>query len=263
MGPKTSNKEQISEKSEISEGKNNKKLEMEKRKIRFEITKKIYDEVLAANFHQSDIAALLLIPVAFLASAATFLFSFLLEHGISVKLMGIDFIPLLFLSYIFFTLSGILVFFEIIGPGFQISGWPPQEKGPKKAENVKSILFFKFISELNVNDWMNILFTKEITEKPKEFLETDELQEKIIYDFVVESYQLAKKAQGKVKKNLLAHLFFYPSFCSLFLMTYAGIISYLNGWNFATQSLTVLILAVFGRIEIKVFKKYLKQPSQS
>lgn len=69
----------------MSSEKGNEKIEKDDRKkIRLEIAETIYKEVLNANFHQSDIAARILTPVAFLTAAATFLFNFFLENNITV-----------------------------------------------------------------------------------------------------------------------------------------------------------------------------------
>ena len=93
----------------------------EERKIRYEIVKNIFDEIQEANLHQSEISARILIPVAFLTAATISLYRLFVDMGISVDLMEKDFTPILFLLlvlYIIFTVGGILIFFEVIGPSF-------------------------------------------------------------------------------------------------------------------------------------------------
>ena len=237
----------------------------DEKKTRLEIAKNIFEEVLKANLHQSEKAARLLIPIAFLTGAATFLFNFFLENNISATWKGINFIPVLFLVYLFCTIGGTISIIETIGPSFEIKGWPRDgrekgekgEKGEKRSEGPESLLFFKFILKKEANEWMNI-FLKEETRKLEGYLETDKLRDKLIHDYVVESYQLAKKTHGKVKKNLAAHLLFYVSFCSLLLMAYSGIVSYLNLWNWTAKFLIILILAVFGYLSLEIGRKYFR-----
>jgi hypothetical protein len=232
--------------------------ESEERKIRLEIAKNIFDEVLEANLHQSEISARLLIPVAFLTAAAVSLFGFFVDKGISVTFMETDItpiIPILFLLYILFTLGGILVFFEVIGPSFFLENLPiPTEK----QKNPKSALFFKFIAEIDIDKWIGHFCRKE-QDKSEEFLEIADLQEKLIYDYIAESSLLAKKTQGKVKDNLFAHLFFYLSFCCLLLMACIGILSYLEVSDWFILFLSVVIAHIFGYIEVQVFRKYRKE----
>ncbi len=229
--------------------------ELEERKIRLEIAKNIFDEVLEANLHQSEISARLLIPVAFLTAAAVSLFKLFVDEEISVTFMEADIISILFLLYILFTLGGILVFFEAIGPSFFLENLPiPTEK----QKNPKSALFFKFIAEIDIDRWIGHFCRKE-QDKSEEFLELADLQEKLIYDYIAESSLLAKKAQGKVKDNLFAHLFFYLSFCCLLLMTCIGILSYLDVSRWFILFLSVVIAHIFGYIEVQVFRKYRKE----
>lgn len=227
----------------------------DERKVRLEIAKNIFDEVLEANLHQSEIAARLLIPVAFLTAATVSLFRFFVDKNISVEFMGINIISILFVLYIIFTVGGILVFFEVIGPSFFMVNWPTsteRQKGPKSA------LFFKFIAETSIDKWISY-FHETKSGEPKRFLGIDELQDKLIYDYTAESSLLAKKAQGKVKDNLFGHLFFYPSFCSLLLMTSTGVLRYLDASHWLIFGFGVPIVCFFGYIEIQVFKKYKKE----
>lgn len=136
-----------------------------------------------------------------------------------------------------------------------MGGWPPKTESPGGPE---SILFFKLITKLKSDEWVETFFKKG-TGKQENYLETDELRDKLIYDYAVESYQLAQKTMGKVRTNLIAHMFFYASFCSVFLMAYTAIISFLDIWSSTTNGLIFLILFVFGYIEVKVFRKYIKQ----
>jgi hypothetical protein len=232
---------------------------MDDKKVRLEIAKNIFEEVLDANLHQGEKAARLLIPVTFLTSAATFLFNFFLEKNISVTWGRIDFFPILFLAYLTFTLAGAICIIEIIGPSFEIKGWPgrgkTKKKKQKKVKGPESLLFFKFIMNKEGSEWMDV-FLKEKAKNLEGYFEIDALQDRLIHDYVVESYQLAKKTYGKVKKNLLAHALFYVSFCSLLLMAYSGVISYLDMWNWATKALTVFILIIFGLLIVKVIQKY-------
>lgn len=234
----------------------------DEKKARLEIARNIFEEVLKANLHQSEKAARLLIPIAFLTGATTFLFNFFLENNISATWRGINFIPVLFLVYLFCTIGGTISIIETIGPSFEIKGWPRDggEKGErreKRSEDPESLLFFKFILKKEANEWMNV-FLKEETRKLEGYLETDRLRDKLIHDYVVESYQLAKKTHGKVKKNLVAHLLFYVSFCSLLLMAYSGIVSYLNLWNWTARFLIILILAAFGLLSLEIGRKYFR-----
>ncbi|MGD2247588.1 MAG: hypothetical protein PVF58_04220 [Candidatus Methanofastidiosia archaeon] len=239
------------------------------KKIRLEIAKSIFKEVLDANLHQGEKASRLLIPVTFLVAAATFLFEFFLGNNVSAVWRGIDFIPVLFLLYLIFTLAGAIVIIETIGPSFEIKGWPGENKGKEKKDkgkkkknkgkeedkNPESLLFFKFIIKKDVSDWMKI-FLNEEAKKLNTYLETDNLHNRLIHDYVVEAYQLAKKTQGKVKKNFFSHILFYISFCSLVLMTYSGIVSYLALWNQVTQLLIGIILCGFGILIFEVIKEY-------
>ena len=109
---------------------------------------------------------------------------------------------------------------------------------------------------------MNI-FMKEETEKLEGYLETDKLQDRLIHDYVVESYQLAKKTHGKVKKNFFSHVLFYLSFCALFLMAYSGTISYFSVWNWATKGLIVLILIIFGLLIFETIREYFESSKKS
>lgn len=235
----------------------------DKKKIRLEIAKNIFEGVLDANLHQGEKAARLLVPVTFLAAAATFLFEFFLENNISAEWRGIDFIPVLFFLYLTFTLAGAIVVIETIGPSFEIKGWPGKNKGKKEKKNkrkkedehLESLLFFKFIIKKDADDWIKIFLDKE-TEKLNEYFEPDRLQNRLIHDYVVEAYQLAKKTQGKVKKNFFSHILFYISFCSLVLMTYSGIVSYLAMWNWATQLLVGVILCIFGILIFGIIRGY-------
>jgi hypothetical protein len=225
---------------------------LEERKIRYQIAEEIFDEILKADLHQSEIARHLLIPITFLTGAATFLFKFLLDHNISFLWADINLIPVFFLLYIFFTVGGIFVFFEIIGPSFYMKKWPSPKKGPK---GPRSTLFFKLISRTDsIEEWVDYFYKKK-DEVPKHFLEVAELQDKLVYDFAVESFQLAKKAHHKSKRNLIAHMFFYPSFCSLLLMAFLGIVSLLGIRNFVSV-FAVAIVAVFVTLELKVIQKY-------
>lgn len=236
----------------------------DEKKARLEIAKNIFEEVLNANLHQSEKAARLLIPIAFLTGAATFLFNFFLENNISATWKGINLIPILFLVYLFFTIGGTISIIETIGPSFEMKGWPSEgrkrekeERGEKGLEGPESLLFFKLILKKEANQWMNIFLEGE-TRKLEGYLENDKLRDKLIHDYVVEAYQLAKKTHGKVKKNLVAHLLFYVSFCSLLLMAYSGIVSYLNLWNWIAEFLTILILAAFGLLSLGIGRKYFR-----
>lgn len=167
--------------------------------------------------------------------------------------MGINIATLLFLIYISLALCATILIIENIGPSFQTEGWPPPKKGPK---GPKSILFFKFISEIDIETWINYFCRIENTEKSEEFLKTDELQNKFVYDCTVESYQLAKKTHGKVKRNLLAHLLFYISFYFFLLMAYLGIISYFNAWDYRAKVFILVVTTFFLYITYKVVMKY-------
>lgn len=225
--------------------------DMEKR---LQIAEKIFKEVLAADLHQSEIANRLLIPVTFLTGAATFLFRFILDKDVVLLSRGINVIPLLFLLYVFFTLCGIFIFFEVIGPSFYTKAWPVPEKGP---DGPPSTLFFKLISKVkNVEVWVDYFCKGE--EDNSRFLDTKRLQEKLIYDYAVESYQLAKKAHEKSRKNLVAHMFFYPSFGLLLLMAFSGVISFLEEWNPVIWGLFGVIVAFFVAVEISIIHKYLR-----
>lgn len=235
----------------------------DKKKMRLEIVKSIFEGALDANLHQGEKASRLLIPVTFLVAAATFLFNFFLENNVSAEWEGIDFIPVLFLLYLIFALAGAIVIIETIGPSFEIKGWPGKTKG-KKEEKTKgkkeekhpeSLLFFKFIIKKDADDWVKIFLNKEVENLDK-YLENDNLHDRLIHDYVVEAYQLAKKTQGKVKKNFFSHILFYISFCSLVLMTYSGIVSYLETWGWATQLLVGIILFIFGILIFGVIREY-------
>jgi hypothetical protein len=224
------------------------------REKRLQITRKIFEEILAADLHQSEIANRLLIPVTFLTSAATFLFGFMLNNDISLFWGEINVIPVFFLLYMAFTIGGIFVFFEVIGPSFYTKQWPVPEKGPK---GPPSALFFKLISKVDdVNKWVSYFSNRE--EKTQTYLDIDELQDKLIYDFSVESFQLAKKVHEKSRKNLFAHMFFYPSFCLLLLMAFSGVISLLEEWNLVAWMVMGFIVAFFVIIEAIVIRKYIK-----
>ncbi|MBU7047159.1 MAG: hypothetical protein HXS54_12070 [Theionarchaea archaeon] len=228
---------------------------LEDRKMRLEIARNIFDEVLEANLHQSEISARLLIPVAFLTAAAISLFRLFVDKEVTVTVMKTDVIPILFLLYILFTMSGILVFFEVIGPSFFLENLPIPSK---KQKNPKSTLFFKFIAETDIDRWIGHFCRKE-QDKSEEFLEIADLQEKLIYDYIAESSLLAKKAQGKVKDNLFAHLLFYLSFCCFLLMACIGILGYLKVSEWVMFFLSVVIVHIFGYIEVQVFRKYRKE----
>ena len=188
--------------------------------FRYKITKQIYDEVLKANLHQSEIASHLLIPIAFLTAAATFSFNFLFQEEISVIFKGINLIPLLFLGYIISTSAGILLFLKVIGPSFYTKDWPQHEERPT------SIFFFKLIGKIEtVEDWMNFII-KNPNNQNNEYIKTEDLTEKAIHDLTLESYQLSKKAIKKVKLNSLANIFFCISVCLFLLMISLGIIGY-------------------------------------
>lgn len=193
-----------------------------------------------------------MIPVAFLTAATISLFKLFVDMGISVDLMGKDFTPILFILlalYVIFTVGGILIFLEVIGPSFFVEIWP-KPKGKQKGP--KSTLFFKYVAETNIDTWMDYLCKKE----SKEFFKIEELQDKLIYDYTVESSLLAKKAQGKVKDNLFAHLFFYPSFCCLLLIACIGVLSYFNALDWIILGSVVLVILIFIYIEIQVLSKY-------
>lgn len=223
---------------------------------RLEIARSIFKEVLDANLHQSEISAHLLVLGTFITGAAIALFALFLQYDISVSCNGINITILLFLTYISLALGATILIIENIGPSFQTKGWPPSEKGPK---GPKSLLFFKFISDTDIETWINYFYKKESTEKSGKFLKTDELLNKFVYDCMVESYQLAKKTHGKVKRNLLAHLLFYISFYFFLLMAYLGIISYFQAWNYVTIAPLFVISAVFLYIMYRVAMKYKKE----
>jgi len=226
--------------------------ETEGKKIRFEIAKSIFKEILDANLHQSEIAARLLIPITFLTGGAVALFA--IEYKISAFWIGIDIIPFLFLLYLFFTLGGTISFFKTIGPSFKWGGkfLSVEERRPKGPD---SLLFFKSIEGMDSNKWMNYFYSEKNEKKLEEFLETDELQNKLAYDYIREAYLLAKKANTKVFYNTIAHWFFFFSFVTLFLMIYVGIISYFGLWGSFTKFLIILALAIFIAIEFGIAEK--------
>ncbi len=240
-----------------------KKREMEEKIIRLEIAKNIFKEVLDANLHQSEIAARLLILVTFIAGGTIALFALFLESDISALWMGIDLIPGLFLAHISFVLIAIIFVVENIGPSFQTEELEPNKESEKprseEAETPKSILFFKFILEEDMNKWISTFHKKESEEKPKEYLETIELQEKFIHDCIMESHLLAKKTHGKVKRNLVAHLLFYSSFYFLFLLACSGIANYFNAWNSETKALIFITSTPFLYIMFRVAKRLKKE----
>lgn len=172
--------------------------------FRYKITKQIYDEVLKANLHQSEIASHLLIPIAFLTAATTFSFNFLFQEEISVLFKGINLIPLLFLGYIISTSFGILLFLKVIGPSFYTKDWPQHEERPA------SIFFFKLIGKIKtVEEWMNF-FIEDPNSQNNDYLKTEDLTEKAVHDLTVESYQLSKKSYKKSKiKFISKHFFLY------------------------------------------------------
>lgn len=220
---------------------------------RIEIARNVFKEVLDANLHQSEISAHLLVLGTLITGAAVALFAIFLEYNISFIWMGVNLTIVFFLVYISLTLSATILIIENIGPSFQTEGWPPKEIGPK---GPKSILFFKFIQEIDIDTWINTFCKKENSKESEEFLKTDELQNKFVYDCMVESYQLAKKTHGKVRRNLLAHLLFYISFYLLLLMAYSGIITYFDAWDSVTIVLILVISVFFLYITYRVAKKY-------
>ncbi len=225
---------------------------MDDEKMRLDVAKEVYREVLSANFHQSEIAARLLAPVAFLTAAATTLFVSFERDGISFLWRDIDFTLVFYLIYLFCTLMGTIFIIEVIGPSFVTKDFkrkrepknsePTQERltGKNELGDPKSILFFKSILEEDKDTWMDVLLNKKI----------GDLQHKFIHDCANESYVLAEKTQKKVIRNLIARLFFYLSFCSLFLMTYTGIVDHLEAWNEVTGFTVVVILITFGIFEV-------------
>lgn len=229
-------------------------------KIRLEIAEKIYREVMGANLHQSEIAARLLAPIAFLTAAAMSLFGSFMRDGITFLWGGVDLVIMFFLVYIFCTLCGTILIIEVIGPSFEIKGgWPLRKKEQKssienpgnkddkeeKLKGLRSIVFFKFILDNEREGWRDTIAKEE----------PEILQKKLLYDYLNESYQLAKKTQGKVKRNLVAHLFFYPSFCSLLLMAFTGIFTYAKAQPWIILYFTGATLLIFGFFEIKKLLK--------
>lgn len=134
----------------------------------------------------------------------------------------------------------------------------PEIPRSKEGEIPKSILFFKYISEEDMNKWINT-FCKKENEKPKEYLETIELQDKFIHDCIMESYLLAKKTHGKVKRNLVAHLLFYSSFYFLFLLACSGTTASFEVWNPETKVLIFIISTPFLYIVYRVAKRLKKE----
>jgi len=156
------------------------------------------------------------------------------------------------LVYIISTIFGILLFFEVIGPSFYTKDWPHTEERPP------SIFFFTLIGKIEtVEEWMSF-FIENINDQNENYLQTEDLKKKAIHDFTIESYQLSKKAIRKVKLNLIAHFFFYISFCSLLLMVYIGIVDHFCSWSSFTMTIPIIIFLIFLYIEYRLIKKAVK-----
>lgn len=247
MGPEKGDKEE------------NKNSTINEEIARLEIAKSVFKEVLDANLHQSEISAHLLVLGTFVTGAAIALFALFLQYEISIIVMKTNFVAVLFLIYILLALSATILIIENIGPSFQTKGWPPPQKRPK---GPKSMLFFKFIQEIDIDEWISYFCKSEESEESKRFLKTDELQDKFIYDCMVESYQLARKTTKKVRYNLLAHILFYISFYFLTLMAYSGMMSYFNSWNVITEIIILVISGIFLYFIYKVFQKYKEEKTK-
>lgn len=101
-------------------------------------------------------------------------------------------------------------------------------------------------------------FIENINDQNENYLQAEDLKKKAIHDFTVESYQLSKKTIRKVKLNLIAHFFFYLSFCSLLLMIYLGIVGRFYSWSIFTLIIPIIIFLIFLYIEYKLIKKVMR-----
>jgi ABC-type multidrug transport system fused ATPase/permease subunit len=127
----------------------------------------------------------------------------------SIIIYGLDLSLFSFAAYILFVLLGTGLYLYALGPSLNIPAWSIDKK--TKA-SVKSLLFFKTISSVEIEVW-----------KTQWTLSNSEIQEKMMNNLITESYLIAQKVETKNKLMSVGSIFFrlsiaclIPLVCSLF-----------------------------------------------
>ena len=164
------------------------------------LARESFKEVLASDEHEDSKAQRILTAMAFLTAAASLIFAEFSRAGIAPSLKfpifsSYAYIPVCFFAFVAAIIIGTLFFLTALGPAFNIPR-PWQAKGAGRYP--ESLLFSQLILQGTREQW----------NKHWEESSYEQLQTKLVKNYVNEAYLLAEKVKFKVS-NMRIGKFFY------------------------------------------------------
>jgi hypothetical protein len=204
-----------------------------------------FKTVLDADIHQDNKASRVLSAMAFVTAAAAAIFNRVYPATPppaflpSIIIPNVDIRPLTFIAFIVCIVVGAAFYIAALGPSLNIPSWFKQKEKPSNdIENIitpRSVLFFKFISELKQEEW------------DKYWKESDlqSIQQMIFSNYIKETWLIAQKAQAKFNWMSIGRIFFRLSFAFLLILVASVLTDQKIFASFTTFGL-VCLFAVFA-----------------
>lgn len=190
---------------------------------KYEITKEIFNHILAMTKHEDEKAGRIILSIAFLSAASASVFRAFVNNKIIFLVSGLELISITYFFSVLCVVLGSLYIMDAVGPNLNIpSLWKSNraQENEDKEEVIPykptSIYFFEKIAEEDRNNWCNY-FLK---------IDEDELIDRACEDHVYESHLVAEKIQNKVSSIKTAKIFFIFSIILFVIFTFLGVTSY-------------------------------------
>ena len=195
---------------------------------KYEVSKEIFNHILAMTKHEDEKAGRIILSIAFLSSASATVFGAFVKNNLTFMYYGFELISLFYFVSVLFVVLGSLSIMDAVGPNLNIptiwknraqNDGEMEDNGDDDAQEYrpKSLYFFEKIAKEDRGEWCNF------------FAQIDDasLQTFAIEDHTYEAHLVSEKIQHKVQGIKTAKIFFIMSILFFVSFTFLGVIQYL------------------------------------